>query len=65
MLAYIFYNQSISEVGISNTTIYINMVPVITIILSVVVLRQIPHWSQVIGALIILIGMLVSNKKIS
>lgn len=65
VLAYIFYNQSISEVGISNTTIYINMVPVITIILSVVVLRQIPHWSQVIGALIILIGMLVSNKKIS
>lgn len=62
VMAYLFFNEGISKIGVSKASSFINLVPLITAFLSIYVLGEkttIPQW---IGAAVILSGILLSNK---
>lgn len=62
-IAYLFFNEGIKELGASKASKCINLVPVIAMVLTLIVLKDIPTLYQVIGAIIILTGIYVSQKK--
>ncbi|EKZ8998573.1 EamA family transporter [Salmonella enterica] len=63
VMAYLFFNEGISKIGVSKASSFINLVPLITAFLSIYVLGEkttVPQW---IGASVILSGILLSNKN--
>jgi len=63
VLAYLFFNEGIKQLGASKASGFINYVPIITIVLSLVILRETPVSSQCIGAAIVLSGIYLSGKR--
>ncbi|WP_026958898.1 DMT family transporter [Aliagarivorans taiwanensis] len=63
VIAYLFFNQAISVVGAASASSFINLVPVITVFLSVAYLGEDISVSQWTGSLIIFIGVAVSNYE--
>lgn len=64
VVAYLFFNQGIEALGASKASGFINYVPIITIILTLIVLREIPTLTQIIGAVVVLAGIYISQKNI-
>ncbi len=62
VLAYMFFNEGIEKIGASRASSFINLVPIITIIFAIFFLREIPNKSQIIGAIIILLGVYIAQK---
>ena len=62
-IAYLFFNQGIEKIGASKASECINLVPVIAIILTLIVLKDIPQMYQIVGAIIILLGVYISKKS--
>ncbi|WP_413737027.1 DMT family transporter [Sodalis sp. RH21] len=62
VLAYLFFNQGIDRIGASKAASFINLVPFITVSLSVFVLREPAGLSQWAGALVIIAGVMLSNR---
>lgn len=52
-------------VGAIKTSVYIYVSPVVTVVLSVVILHEKMTFVSVTGALLILLGLIVSQKKIN
>lgn len=63
VLAYIFFNQGIHVIGASAASSFINLVPCITLILSIFILGEKPIIYQWIGAFIIFAGVILANRK--
>lgn len=63
--AYLFFNEGIKVLGASKASGFINYVPIVTIILTLIVLRDIPAFFQIIGAVIVLTGIYISQRKIN
>lgn len=63
VISYLFFNEGITKLGASKASECINLVPIIAIILTLIVLKDIPKWYQIIGAIIILVGMFISKRK--
>ncbi|MDX5627065.1 MULTISPECIES: DMT family transporter [unclassified Brenneria] len=63
VIAYLFFNQGIAEIGASRAASFINLVPFITVFLSVIVLRERSELFQWMGAAIILAGVFIANKN--
>lgn len=63
VLAYLFFNQGIQILGASKASIFINYVPIITIFLSLIILKEIPTISQIIGCIVVLGGIYLSQSK--
>ena len=61
VIAYIFFNEGIEKIGASKASSFINLVPIITIILAIIFLKEIPSLSQIIGIITILSGVYLSN----
>lgn len=61
-IAYLFFNQGIEKLGASKASECINLVPVIAIILTLVVLKDLPQTYQIVGAIIVLLGVYISKK---
>lgn len=60
VLGYLFWNQGISEIGASKTSIFFNLVPVVTMIISFV-LGNTVLWIQVIGTVLVISGVVISS----
>jgi drug/metabolite transporter (DMT)-like permease len=62
-LCFVTWNQAVKMLGAVKTSIYIYMVPVITVITSVIVLQERVTWMSAIGVILTLAGLLISDKK--
>lgn len=63
VLAYIFFNEGIKKLGASKASSFINLVPILTIILAIVILKEPLSLSQSIGSIAILFGVYISQQK--
>jgi len=61
VLAYLFFNRGIDEIGATKAASFINLVPFITVFLSVTVLREPADIIKWVGALVIISGVMISN----
>jgi drug/metabolite transporter (DMT)-like permease len=63
VLAFLFWNYGIANLGVVQTSIFFNLVPVFTVLVSVG-LGQPVSLLQIIGGLIVIFGVLISAKVI-
>lgn len=64
VLGYLWWNQGIKEIGAGKTSLFFNIVPVVTMAISLVVGTPISVF-QMIGALLVISGVLVASGLIS
>lgn len=62
-LGFFLWNMSMKLIGAVKTSVYIYMSPVITVILSVIILREKLTIASIAGAVLILTGLFISQKK--
>lgn len=63
-LSYLVFNYIISKNSVSNTIVYINLVPLFTIIMSYLLLKESINQTQIYACFIILLGVFYSQKKV-
>ena len=64
VLAYLFWNYGITHLGAENTSIFFNLVPVVTVIVAALFGESITS-VQIIGGLIVISGVLLSTNILS
>lgn len=62
-LCFVTWNMAVNLLGAVKTSIYIYMVPVITVVTSVIVLRERITWMAACGAVLALAGLFLSERK--
>lgn len=62
-ICFVTWNVAVKILGAVRTSIYIYMIPVVTVIFSVIVLHEKITWKAGIGMVLILEGLLLSEKK--
>ncbi len=62
-LGFFMWNLSTKWIGAVKTSVYIYISPVVTIILSVFVLQERLTWMSILGIILILTGLILSNAK--
>lgn len=63
-LCFVTWNYAVKMLGAVKTSVYIYMVPVITVTTSVIVLREKITWVSAIGAILTLIGLFLSESRL-
>lgn len=63
-LCFVTWNTAVKYLGAVKTSIYIYMVPAITIITSIIVLKEQLTWIAMIGTFFTLIGLIISSSNI-
>ncbi|WP_209811189.1 DMT family transporter [Ammoniphilus resinae] len=61
VLGYLFWNQGISEIGTSKTSIFFNLVPVVTMVISFALGDKVT-WIQVMGTILVISGVVISSN---
>ena len=62
-LCFVSWNYAVKVLGAVKTSIYIYMVPVITVVTSVAILHEKITWLAAVGAVLTLAGLLLSEGK--
>lgn len=62
-LCFVTWNYAVKMLGAVKTSVYIYMVPVITIATSFIVLRETITWVSLVGTILTLIGLFLSESK--
>jgi drug/metabolite transporter (DMT)-like permease len=62
-LCFVTWNFAVKVLGAVKTSIYIYMIPVITVVTSVLVLRERITGMAVVGTLLTLVGLIISESK--
>lgn len=62
-LCFVTWNIAVKQLGAVKTSIYIYMVPIITVITSIIILHEKITWISALGILLILMGLFLSDKK--
>lgn len=62
-LAFVFFTQSIRQLGITRSNIFINLIPVIVAILSYFILDEVFDRSQIIGIGVVVVGLFLAQLK--
>jgi len=60
-LCFITWNLSVKVLGAVKTSVYIYMVPVITIVTSVIILKETVTWLSVVGTALTVVGLFLSE----
>ncbi len=60
-LAFMFYTSAVRAIGIARTAIFANLIPVVTAITSLVVLKEIIDLSKLLGMAIVISGLLMTQ----
>ncbi|WP_139492145.1 DMT family transporter [Brevibacillus dissolubilis] len=60
VLGYLWWNQAMAELGAARTAVYFNLVPVVTMVISVVMGSAVT-WLQVLGAGLVIAGVLIAS----
>jgi drug/metabolite transporter (DMT)-like permease len=63
-LCFATWNLAVQTLGAVKTSIYIYLVPVITVVASVIVLSERVTWMSALGTVLALAGLFVSGKKL-
>lgn len=63
-LCFVTWNLAVKKLGAVKTSIYIYMVPVITVVTSVIVLHEKITWMAALGTVLALTGLFISESKI-
>jgi len=58
-LAYVVWNAGVKQVGSARTAIYVNLQPVLGLLIGWLWLAENPGWAQVVGAAVIVAGVLL------
>ena len=61
-IAYYFWNYSLEKIGAPRTAAFSNLVPVVALSTALILLKEIPSTSQLIGTGIILIGLWITRR---
>ncbi|MFB6584489.1 DMT family transporter [Bacillus thuringiensis] len=68
LVGYIVFNKGVEELGASKASIYLNLTPIVATGISVVLYGAAVTWQQIVGMIIVLIGVYIatvqSNKAI-
>ncbi|WEK53741.1 MAG: EamA family transporter [Candidatus Cohnella colombiensis] len=64
VLGYLWWNQGMKEIGASKTSLFFNLVPVVTMIISFAIGTPIKTF-QVIGAVLVILGVITASGRIS
>ncbi len=64
-LCFVTWNTAVDLLGAVKTSVYIYIVPVVTVVTSVIVLRETITWSVFFGVILTLGGLLLSERKTS
>jgi drug/metabolite transporter (DMT)-like permease len=62
-LCFVTWNFAVKVLGAVKTSIYIYMIPVITVVTSVLVLRERITGMAAVGTLLTLVGLIISESK--
>lgn len=62
-LCFVTWNYAVKILGAVKTSVYIYIVPVITVVTSVIVLKETITWVSAIGTILTLIGLFLSESK--
>jgi drug/metabolite transporter (DMT)-like permease len=62
-LAFIFYTMAVKEIGVSRTSVFTNLIPVITAIFSAIFISEIFTWTKITGMATVIIGVMVTQVK--
>ncbi len=62
-LAFVFFTQSIRQIGITRTNIFINLIPVFVALFSFIILNEVLGTQKVIGIIIVVIGLFLAQIK--
>ncbi|MFO7999227.1 MAG: DMT family transporter [Bacteroidales bacterium] len=60
-LAFIFYTKAVGAIGIARTAIFGNLIPVVTAITSLVVLKEAIDKGKVLGMMLVIVGLLMTQ----
>jgi len=63
-LCFVTWNLAVKFLGAVKTSIYIYLVPVITVVTSVIVLSERVTWMSAFGTVLTLAGLFISEKKV-
>lgn len=63
-LCFVTWNYAVKVLGAVKTTVYIYMVPIITVITSLIVLKEEITWPAAIGIALTLIGLFLSESRL-
>lgn len=63
VLAYLFWNYGIANLGAEQTAVYFNLVPVFTVVISISTGQPV-SLLQIIGGLLVIFGVLISTKVV-
>jgi drug/metabolite transporter (DMT)-like permease len=62
-LCFVTWNFAVKILGAVRTSVYIFIVPVITVVTSVIVLKEKVTWMSALGTVLTLTGLFISEKK--
>jgi len=62
-LAFIFFTKAISEIGVSKTNVFVNLIPVTTAIFSFMIFGDLLSLQEMVGILIVISGLFLSQRK--
>lgn len=63
VLGFVWYYQGVAIIGASRAAIFTNLVPVFGVLLGFVLLGEPILWSMIIGGMITIVGVIITNKK--
>jgi drug/metabolite transporter (DMT)-like permease len=62
VLAFVWYYEGVSKLGVTRTAIFNNLVPVFALLLSVVILKEEVFWYSWLGAALVITGVVIINR---
>ncbi len=62
-IALLFWYRGVAEIGPAKASIFFNLVPVFTTIMAITLLGESAGWLQLIGGVVVLIGVYLSTKQ--
>ncbi len=62
LIALMAYNKGVQELGPSRASIFLNLIPVFTMIGAVIFLKEQISFVQILGGLFVIIGVMITNR---
>lgn len=61
-LCFVLWNEAVKRIGAIQTSVYIYLTPVVTVTTSVLILSEPVTWMEVVGIVLTMVGLILSNK---
>ena len=63
VLAFIWYYEAVQKIGATKTAVFNNLIPVFALLLSVVILKEEVFWYTWLGAILVVGGIVLINRR--